>query len=167
MDKEPFARLEGAALEHVVPDGEHRFGQRRRLDESQPLRDRQAHCFGDRAKLGIATATDERADEIAYHEARCPRTERHDLARDLHPKNIGRAFGRRVEALTLEHVGTVDAGSLDLDQDLPRAGRRQRPHRRHEHLGAASTLRLDDRHGRWQHHIFLDRGDTVTLGQRR
>ena len=52
-----------AALEHVVPDGEHGLGQRCGLGERQTLRHRQSYAFRRRRELGIAAAIDERADK--------------------------------------------------------------------------------------------------------
>ncbi len=153
MHEQPLAGLERCPLEHIVPDGEHGLGQGGRLDESEALRHRQGGDFGRHGVFGIAAAIDERAYEIAVLEAGCAGTAGNDLARHLEPEKVGGALGRRVEALTLEHVGTVDAGRRDLDQDLAWAWRGHRPRRRDEHLRSATLLRFDDRHGLWQHRI--------------
>jgi hypothetical protein len=43
-----------------------------------------------------------------------------DLAGHFQARQVGGARRHRVVALALEHVGTVDAGGMDLDQDFAR-----------------------------------------------
>ena len=61
------------------------------------------------------------------------------LAGDLEPGNVGRALGRRIEALALHHVRPVDAGGGDLDQHLALGRLRHRPLFRHQHLRPAGA----------------------------
>ncbi len=155
MHQQPLAGLQGGAFEHVVPDGEDRLRQRRRLGESEALRHRQGGGLGRHGELGIAAAIDQRTDEIAVLEARRARTAANDFARDFETEQVGRAFRRGIESLTLEHVGPVDAGGGNLDQHLAATGARHRPRGRHQNLGPAGLLRFDDRHGLRQHQSLI------------
>ena len=69
--------------------------------------------------------------------------DRDDAARDLEPGNVGGARRRRIFALALQHVGPVDAGGLDRDQHLARAGMRHRPCRRRSISGPPGARDLD------------------------
>ena len=75
-----------------------------------------------RAIFGVAAADHQRHDLVAELPARHAGAERDHLAGDLEPGDVGRALGRRIEALALHHVGPVDAGGRDLDQHLALAG---------------------------------------------
>ena len=80
------------------------------------------------------------------------RPERRNDARDFEAEQVGGAFGRRVETLALQHVGPVDAGGFDLDQDLARARLRAPAARAGTSTsGPPGARRLDDGHGLWQH----------------
>jgi hypothetical protein len=76
-------------------------------------------------------------------------SQRHHLAGDLEAWNVGRAFRRRIGALALAHVGTIDAGRRDLDQDLARLRRRHRAILGHQHLRPAGGF--DSDHGFVRH----------------
>ena len=73
--------------------------------------------------LGLPPAAHDRHDPVADREALGGRPHRHDLARELEPRDVGRAPGRGgVVAASLEHVGPVHARRPDVDQDLAGAG---------------------------------------------
>jgi hypothetical protein len=77
------------------------------------------------------------------------RSDRRNPAGDL---EAGRRRGPgrgRIAALPLQHVRTIDAGGLDMDQDLAFAGRRHRQVGRDENVRAARLGDGDRRHGLW------------------
>ncbi len=94
----------------------------------------------------VAAAGHERADRVADLPALHVRAERHDLAGKLQSRNVGRAGRRRVMALTLHHVRTVDARGRDLDQHLAGSGRRHRAFLGHQHVGRAGRGDCDRGH---------------------
>src|SRR4029079_11388431 len=68
-------------------------------------------------------AADDRHDAVALVEARRAGAEADDLARELEPGDVGRGARRGgVHAAALHHVGPVDPGAADADQDLAAAG---------------------------------------------
>ncbi len=151
MHQQPFTRLKPGPLEDVVPDREHGLGEGRGLGQRQSFRHRQRGGLGRGTELGVTAAANQRANEIARLEARGAGPQRDDLAGDFHAENIGGAFGRRVEALALEHVGAIDPGGRDLDQHLARTRLRHGTRARHQHFGSAGRCGLDRGHGLWQH----------------
>ena len=68
--------------------------------------------------LGIAAAADQRDHAVAHLEARGVGAHRFDGAGDLEPEDFGIPRRRRVVTLALDHVGPVDRGVHDLDQNL-------------------------------------------------
>ncbi len=108
-----------AALEDVGPDGEEGLGNAGRLDHREALRDRQGIRLVRRRSIRHSRRRDQRADpRRRLVKAGDARPGRHDLAGDLEARDVGRAGRRRIAALPLQHVGPVDAGRVDLDQDL-------------------------------------------------
>ena len=118
--KSQSPRFSCAALEHVVPDGEDGLGQSGGFDHGKALRHRKRGCLGRHGEAGIAAAIDQRADVIAKLEPRRAGPKRRNNAGDFEAEQIGGALGRGIETLALQHVGPVDAGGFDLDQDLVR-----------------------------------------------
>ena len=59
------------------------------------------------------------------------------MSGDFEPEDRGRAFGGRIMALALEHVGPVDPRRCHLDQHLARARLRHRPLDDFEDFGTA------------------------------
>ena len=104
------------------------------------------------AILRVAAADHERADLVAELPALHVRAERRHLAGDLEAGNVGRALGRRIGALALAHVRTVDAGGRDLHQDFAGARRRHRALLRHQHLRPAGGADGDRSHAGGQCH---------------
>ena len=145
MDEERLARFQRAALEHVVPYGEERLGDRRRFGEREAVRYRQGVGLVHHAIVSVAAARRQRTDQVALVPARRAGAERGDLAGDFEARKVGGARRRRICALPLEDVGTVDAGRPDPDQDLAFARLRNRALFRLEHQRAAG---LADRHCR-------------------
>ena len=118
MDQQRVAIPGPAALEHIVPYGEQRFGDcrgdfhRHRLGHAQAMR---RMC---QAVFRIAPARHERADTPAQHFGRRALADRHDGARYFEARDRRGTGRRRVVALPLDHVGPVDPGVSDTDQHL-------------------------------------------------
>jgi hypothetical protein len=146
VDQDRLAGLEPAALEHVGPDGKVGLRQAGRLDHRQPLWHRQALRRRRCAVLRVAAARDQRADRIARFPALHVGRRGDDLAGDLQPRDRRRARRRVVAALALQHVGPVDAGSVDPDQHLARLDGRHRALCRRQHFGPAEFGQVDEAH---------------------
>jgi hypothetical protein len=71
--------------------------------------------LGHKAKFGIASARHERAHEITHPKPTRAGTTGDNAAGDLETRHVRYARRWRVAALTLEHIGTVDAGTHDFD----------------------------------------------------
>ena len=119
--------FEPAALEHVVPDREECFRERRPPSTMKGRPGRQRVTFVSEAIFGVAAADHQRHDRVAQlPAARLPAPQRYDLAGNLQPRNVGGARRRRVETFALHDIGPVDARGRDLNQDLAFAGHGQR-----------------------------------------
>ncbi len=146
MHEQRLAGLEAAAVEDIGPDGEEGFGDRGRLDHREAGGNRQRVAVVRHAILRIAAAGHESEDRVANREARRIRAERDDLARDFEPENVGRALRRRISALPLQNIGTIDAGRGDRNENLAFPRRRPRYLRDAQHFGAARALGDDGVH---------------------
>jgi uncharacterized small protein (DUF1192 family) len=146
MDEDHVALGREGALEQVGPDGEEGFGDRRRLDHAERLRDGQALAGRGEAIFGIAPAGDERAHRLAEERRIDALPQRGHGSGYLQTGNRGRAGRGRIEALALHHIRPVHARRGDPDQQLARAGVRHRPLDGHEHLGTAGLGRIDRLH---------------------
>ncbi len=96
--------------------------------------------------FGIAAAGQQRGDRVADLPGRAAGADGGDLAGDLEARQVRGVRGRRVGAAALLHVGPVDAGRADADQDLAGRRPRHRADRRTQHLGAAGLGDLDHPH---------------------
>ena len=95
----------------------------------------------------VAAADHQRHDLVAELPARDAGAERDHLAGDLEAGNVGRALAAADRVpWRCTHVGPVDAGGRDLDQDFAGAGRRHRALLRHQHLRAAGRADGDRGH---------------------
>ena len=146
MHQQDLALLQATALEHIVPDGEEGLRQRRGLGHREAGRHRQRVALVDEAILRVAAARCQRADRVADLPACNGGPDRGDLARHLQAGKIGRALRRRVGALALQHVGTVDARRVDPDQDLARPGFGHGAQFRFQHHRPARLGDRDRRH---------------------
>ena len=144
MHQQRFARLETAALEHIVPDGEDRLRQRRRLDHRETGGDGEGGAGRRDGEARIAAARHEGRHRIADSVTADACSQRRDRAGDLKAGKVGGAGRRRVAAAPLEDVGPVHAGCGDADQHLAGSGPRHRPLDGRQHLRPA---RLPDRNG--------------------
>ena len=97
--------------------------------------------------FGIAAAGHQRHHRIANLEPRRAAAERHDMAGDFQARKVGGALGRRIAALALQHVGPIDAGRCDRDQDLALERMGHRPLDRFEHIRSAGLVDRDGGHG--------------------
>ena len=112
----------------------------KRRRHGQALADRRGGIFG------IAAAGEQGADRLADELGRNPLAGRGDRSGHFQPRNGGRAGRHRVEAAPLQHVGAVDPGGGDPDEQLARARARHRPADRNQHFGSARPLRIDRGH---------------------
>ena len=108
-----LAGAQSAAFEDVAPDGEHRFRQRRGLNEVETRRQRQGMAAINGRKLGVAAARQQRGDPVADLPARGIRTDRDHLAGDFEAEDLGCPRWRRIASLALDDVGAVDARRAD------------------------------------------------------
>jgi hypothetical protein len=79
----------------------------------------------DRDISRIAAPTQQGHDPIAHPPARRALAKLGHHAGDFQPQGLGRAWGRRVDALALHQIRAIDPGRLDLDQNLTGAGTRR------------------------------------------
>ena len=146
MDEQRLARLQGASLEHVGPDGHRRLDQPGRLHHRQALGDRQRLAGIDDAIFGIAAAADEPADLVADPPAGDALADARDLARDFQPRRIGGAGGRRIFADALDEIAAVEPGGMDLHQHLARLRLRHGQAADLQHVGVAELADADRVH---------------------
>ena len=147
VNQQRLAFFGPAAFEHVVPDGEQRFGQGRGLVEREVRRHREAKIGRCKAVLRIAPARYQRADLLAEQRRIDPFAEQHNLPRDLEPGDWRSARRRGVKPLTLDHIGPVDPGESDLNQHLAWPGLRHSRLRQAQHIGAAGCIETRHLHG--------------------
>ena len=126
MDQDPLARLEPAARDDVIENGEERLRQSACLDHTDATRHRQAKRRVRKGIFGIAAGSDERAYCVAFAQIRDAFAERYDVPGDLQPRHVAFAGRRRIFAGALQAIGTIDAGGGHLDQHFARAGLRHR-----------------------------------------
>ena len=158
VDQQPFAGLQRRAAKDIVPDREERLRQRCRLRGAKGRGDRQRLWRGHDAIFGVAAAGDQRRDRIADPPAaraaagrddlgrRDDFTDRDDLAGEFEAGNVGDAFGRRIQAPALQHVGAVDPRRRHPHQQLVRARRGHRPRAGDQRLQPAGGGDFDRRH---------------------
>ncbi len=146
MDEEALAGLQAPALEDIGPDGEEGLGDRARLGERQAPGGGQGIALVDHSIFGIAAAGDEGADGRADRKAAGTFALGDHRAGEFETGDVGGAGRGIVAALALQHVGTVDAGSRDGDEDLAGAGLRHRARFRPEDFGPAGCRHADRRH---------------------
>ena len=152
MHEQGLARLEAAALEHVVPDREEGFRDRGGFRRRQDGRDRQRMSFDRDAVFRIAAADHQGRHLIAGLPTRRALAAGRDRAGDLEARNIGRALRRRVKSAALHHVRSIDARRRDLDQNFARPGYRHRALLGNQHLGSTGRADRDRGHGCGQGH---------------
>ena len=156
-----------APLEQVDPDGKQGLRHRCRLSHPQDFGHWQTGPRRRDAIVGIAAASDQRADAIADQLRRRP-ARSNDGASDLQSRNVARARRRRVNPLTLEDIGPVDACRGDLDQHLALARTRRRPRGETKLLGPAGRGNLHRPHYIRNYlahaHSPRNRGKLIDLG---
>ena len=103
--------------------------------------------------FGVAAARQQGADPVAHRPAVDIGADGGDLSRRLQPRQVGGARRRRIGPGALKAVWAVHPRGGDADQDLIRAGRRNRPFPRHKNLGAAWRGDLNGAHRRGQGHV--------------
>lgn len=143
--------LAGAQVGHHEDVGPHRrgdLGQRRGLHQADALRYGEELAGRNGDLLRVTAARQQRAHGVADRPPGHPGTERDDTARALQT-GVGGGAGRRiVEALPLEHVGTVHSAGDDLDEDLAVTGYGIGHLGPDERLGATGFGNRDRIHGR-------------------
>jgi hypothetical protein len=146
MDQKSLSRAQPAAVEDIGPDGEEGLGQGPGLDHIHPLGDRQALRRRGSAEFGIAAAGNQSGHRVAHPPARYPLAKRRDPASDLQPRDVGSPRRRLVATLALHHIGPIDAGRGDLDQQLALSRPGDGPLGRPQDLGSPETGDLDGDH---------------------
>jgi len=137
VEKQGFARLEVPAVENVRPDSEVSLWNRRRLNRRQARWNRQGVRFIRDAIFGIAAAREKGGHARTHPVTSHILANRRDRAGRLEPQYVARARRGRILAHPLQYIGSVYAGSLDLDQNLPFARLRARPRGDFEHIRSA------------------------------
>ena len=123
MDQQGFTRLQLSHLEHVVPDGQHGFGEAGGLFVAERFGDRHGRTFVGEGVLGVTAAGHQCADLLAALPARDAGADGLDIASDLKAKRFRRAGRRRILARALHEVGTIYACRAHPDEHLARTGR--------------------------------------------
>ena len=137
--------LEATALEQVDPDGHEGFRQRRRFLHAQAVGQVQGGALVGHRELRVAAAGNQRHHRLADGEAADLLPTARTVPAISRP-GMSEAPGGGSYTPCAEARRDVDAGGADFDQDLARAGRRQRPAGRHQYLGAAGPGDLDGGH---------------------
>jgi hypothetical protein len=123
VDKQALAHLQRRLREDRVVRGREDLGDAARLGPVEAVGHGHRLALVHGGELGLAAAADDRHHAIARAEPLGARPARDDLAGELEAGDIRRrARRRRVQAAPLHHVGAVDAGRLDADEDLARPG---------------------------------------------
>ena len=104
MDQDRLPGGEAPALEHIRPDGEECLGQRRRIDQVEPARDRQSLRRGDICIFGIAATGDQCTQPVTDPPLPDAGATDDDRAGDFETGNIWRPGRRRIVPLALQHV---------------------------------------------------------------
>jgi hypothetical protein len=123
VHKQPFAALELRLSEERVVRGREHLGNAACLEPAQRARNRHqlslVHC----RELGLPAPADDAHDPVTFVKALGRWTKRRDFACQLEAGDVlRRSWRRRIAALALVHVGPVDAGSANSDQNLAGAG---------------------------------------------
>ncbi len=112
----------GLGEERVVGGGE-RLGDAAGRGPVELLGDRHRRALVDDRELGLSAAGHDRHHAIARFEAAGAAAAGHDLARELEARDVGGCVRRRgIVAGELHHVGAVEAGGADADEQLPVLG---------------------------------------------
>jgi hypothetical protein len=83
------------------------------------FRDRHEDALVDSRQLCLPAPADDAHDAIAWLEARGAGPALEDLSGELEPGNVRWRAGRSgIEAATLHHVGAVETGGVDADEDF-------------------------------------------------
>ena len=146
MNQQRLAGAQAAALEGVVPDREIGLRNRGGFDGGEARRQRKRVAFVRGAIFRIAAADHERHHRVAELPLLHAFAERHDRSGNFEPRDIGGALGRRIEALALHHVRSIDARGSDLHQHLALGRPRQCAPLGHEHVRPARCADRDHGH---------------------
>ncbi|MOA02315.1 hypothetical protein D3C78_1217620 [compost metagenome] len=118
MQQHLLARQQAAQLEQVEPGGGVDLRQHRGLLQTQPLGHRQGVAGIHHHLLGHAAAGQQRAHPVAHAPATAgPHLADHSGA--LQTQHRGHARRRRVQAVALQQVGSVETGGRHANADLP------------------------------------------------
>ncbi len=98
------------------------------------------------AKIGIAAAGNQSRHASAKAVNPRVRSKRHDFAGDFQAEHIRHTGRRRIVALALMDIGSVDAGGFHPDQNLALLRNRTRAHLDFERFGTARAGRDNGAH---------------------
>jgi hypothetical protein len=123
VDEQALAHAQPRLREERVVGGREDLGQPARVRERDDVGHRHELALVDDGELGLTAAADDPHDAVALGEALRARPEADDLARQLEPRDVRRAAGRGgVAAPALHHVGAVEPGAADADENLAGSG---------------------------------------------
>src|SRR5436190_2298682 len=147
VHQERLAGGQTSALEHVGPDSKERLRNGRGGGEIDATRDRQALRRRRHAVLGVAAARYQRTHGLAFPPAARLRPDRGNRPGHFQARNVRRPRRRRIPALTLHHIGPIDARGRDFDQDVAASRVWTRALHRDEHVRLAGLSNLNGDHG--------------------
>ena len=123
VDEQPLADGQAGLGEERVVGGGEDLGDAARGGPVELVGDRHRGALVHDRVLGLAAAGDDRHHAVARLEAADAAAARDDLAGELEARDVGgRARRRGVVAGDLQHVGAVETGGADADEQLPVLG---------------------------------------------
>ena len=123
VDQQPLADGQPGLGEQRVVGGGEDLGDAARRGPVELVRDRHRGALVHDRELGLAAAGDDRHHAVAGLEASDAAAALDDLAGQLEAGDVrGRARRRGVVAGDLQHVGAVETGGADADEQLPVLG---------------------------------------------
>ena len=123
VDQDTFPQCERALREERVVRGREDLGEAACLRPAETGGNGERDALVHDGQLGLRAAPDDRHHPVADREARDCRPDRHDLAGELEPGDVGRCVRRRgVQALALHHVGAVQPCGPHPYEELAVAG---------------------------------------------
>ena len=146
MHQESFPLLQTATLKHIGPDGEVVFRQSRRLQQTEPLGNRQSLPLGDADVLGISATIGQTAYRVAHLPAGHALAQRHHMARGFQTQNGRGTWWRRIAATALQAIGAVHTRISNFHQNLASGWRGHIALGGLQYVGGTATAVVDKAH---------------------
>src|SRR6516162_3475688 len=119
VNEKALSDYQPPTLKHIVPNGKHCFGQRRRFHKTQSSRYRETMPPVHRYMLSITAAWKQRTHGLSALPSPCIHTDRFDHACNFEAGNVNRNTGRgRVVSLALNQIGAIYPCGFHADQDV-------------------------------------------------